>query len=51
MVSYLIILPLYEEFVSTIMLLYATVAEVLAFFTDADIRIRGVQIGDDEIKQ
>ena len=37
--------------VSTIMLLNTTVAEVFAMFTDADIRIKGVQIGDHEIKQ
>ena len=37
--------------VSTIMLLNTTVAEVLAMFTDADIRIKGVQIGDHEIKE
>ena len=35
----------------TLILLYVTVAEVPAFFTDADTRIKGVQIGDHEIKQ
>ena len=35
---------------STLMLLYITVAEVPAIFTDADTRIKGVQIGDHEIK-
>ena len=33
------------------MLLYVTVAEVPAIFTDADTRIKGVQIGDHKIKQ
>ena len=52
MVSYLID-PLYEEFVInvTLILLYITVTEVLAIFTDADTRIKGVQIEDHEIKQ
>ena len=49
MVSYLTLLPLYE--VSTLILLFATVAEVPAIFTDADTRIKGVQIGDHKIKQ
>ena len=35
--------------VSTIILLYITVDEVLAI--DADTKIKGVQIGDNEIKQ
>ena len=53
MVSYLILLPLYEEFarVSTLILLYITVAEVLAIFIDLDTRIKGVQLGDYEIEQ
>ena len=37
--------------VSTLILLYITVTEVLAIFIDADTRIKGVQIGDHEIKQ
>ena len=37
--------------VSTLILLYVTVAEVPATFTDADTRIKGVQIGDHKIKQ
>ena len=37
--------------VSTLILLYVTVAEVPAIFTDADTRIKGVQIGDHKIKQ
>ena len=35
----------------TLILLYVTVAEVPAIFTDADTRIKGVQIGDYKIKQ
>ena len=35
----------------TLILLYVTVAEVPAIFTDADRRIKGVQIGDNKIKQ
>ena len=35
----------------TFVLLYVTVAEVPAIFTDADTRIKGVQIGDHKIKQ
>ena len=35
----------------TVILLYVTVAEVPAIFTDADARIKGVQIGDHKIKQ
>ena len=34
-----------------LILLYVTVAEVLAIFTDADTRITGVQIGDHKIKK
>ena len=34
-----------------LILLYVTVAEVPAIFTDADTRIKGVQIGDHKIKQ
>ena len=37
--------------VYTLMLLYVTVIEVLAIFTDSDTRIKGVQIGDHNIKQ
>ena len=53
MVSYLSLLPLYEDFAggSTLVLLYVTVAEVPAIFTDADTRIKGVQIGDHKVKQ
>ena len=37
--------------VPSLILFYITVAEVPAIFTDADTRIKGVQIGDHEIKQ
>ena len=37
--------------VSTLILLYVTVAEVPAIFSDADTKIKGVQIGDRKIKQ
>ena len=37
--------------VSTLILLYVTVAEVPAIFNDADTRFKGVQIGDHKIKQ
>ena len=37
--------------VSTLILLYITVAAVPAIFIDADTRIKGLQIGDHEIKQ
>ena len=37
--------------VSTLIMLYVTVAEEPAIFTDADTRIEGVQIGDHKIKQ
>ena len=37
--------------VSTLILLYVTVVEVLAIFINADSRIKGVQIGDPETKQ
>ena len=37
--------------VSTLILTYITVAEVTAIFTDADARVKGVQIGYHEIKQ
>ena len=36
---------------STLLLLCNTVAEVFAFFIDAHPRVKGVQIGDHEIKQ
>ena len=53
MVSYLKLLPLCRSLprVHTLILLYVTVAEVPAIFTDADTRIKGVQIGDHKIKQ
>ena len=37
--------------VSTLILLYVTVAVVPATFTDADTRIKGLQIGYHKIKQ
>ena len=37
--------------VSTLILLYVTVAAVPAIFNDADAKIKGVQIGDHKIKQ
>ena len=37
--------------VYTLTLLYVTAAEVLAIFTDADTRIKRVEIGDHKIKQ
>ena len=37
--------------VYTLILLYATVAEVLAIFTDADTKIKRVQIRHHKIKQ
>ena len=37
--------------VSTLILLYITVAEVLAIFVDTGTRIKGVNIGDHKIKQ
>ena len=37
--------------VPNLILVYVTVAEVLAIFNDADTKIKGVQIGDHEIKQ
>ena len=37
--------------VHTLILLYVTEDEVPAIFTDADTRIKGVQIGDHKIKQ
>ena len=37
--------------VSTLILLYVTVVEVLAIFINADRRIKGVQMGDPETKQ
>ena len=53
MVSYLNLLPLYRNSpeVHTLILLYVTVAEVPAIFTDAGTKIKGVQIGDHKIKQ
>ena len=37
--------------VSTLILLYITVVEVLAIFINVDTRIKGVQIGDHETKE
>ena len=37
--------------VSTLIMFYITVAELLVIFTDTDTRIKGVQIEDHEIKQ
>ena len=37
--------------VSTLILLYITVVEILAIFINADKRIKGVQVGDHETKQ
>ena len=37
--------------VSTLILLYVTVAAVPVIFIDADTRIKGVQIGDHKIRQ
>ena len=53
MVSYLNFLLLYRSSlgVHTPILLYVTVAEAPAIFTNADTRIKGVQIGDHKIKQ
>ena len=53
MFPYLNLLPLYRSSprVHILILLYVTVAEVPAIFTDADTRIKGVQIGDHKIKQ
>ena len=50
MVSYLILLPLYEEF-ARVVDSHSFMVEVPAIFIDADTRIKGVQIGDHEIKQ
>ena len=50
MVSYLILLPLYEEF-ARVVHSHTVMAEVPAIFTDADTTIKGVQIGDHEVKQ
>ena len=52
-VSNLNLLPLYRSSpgVHTLILLYVTVAEVPAIFTDADTRIEGVQIGGHKTKQ
>ena len=53
MVSYPNLLPLYRSSpgVHILILLYVTVAEVPAIYTDADTRIKAVQIGDHKIKQ
>ena len=47
------LLPLYRRSpgVHTFILLHVTVTEVPAIFTDADTRIKGVQIGDHKVKQ
>ena len=37
--------------VSTLILLYITVVEVLVIFINVDRKIKGVQIGDHEIKR
>ena len=52
MVSYRKLLPYMRSSpgVSTLILLYVTVAEVAATFTDANARIKGAQIGDRKIK-
>ena len=50
MVSYLILLLLYEEFTRVIHS-HTVMIEVPAIFIDANTRIKGVQIGDHEIKQ
>ena len=50
MVSYLIPLPLYQEF-ARVFHSHTVMAEVPAIFIDADARIKGVQIADNEIKQ
>ena len=44
-------LKLRSPSVFTLILFYVTVAEAFAIFIDADARIKGVQIGDYEIKQ
>ena len=48
MVSYLNLLPLYQEFARGVHshTLNITVAVVPAIFTDADTRTKGIQIGD-----
>ena len=53
MVSYPNLLPLYRSSpgVHILIPLYVTVAEVPAIYTDADTRIKAVQIGDHKIKQ
>ena len=50
MVSYLIPLLLYQEF-ARVVYSHTAMAEVTTIFVDADARIKGVQIGDHEIKQ
>ena len=49
MVSYVILLPLYEEF-NRVVQLHTVMAEVPAIFIDTDTRIKRVRIGDHEIK-
>ena len=48
MVSYMILLPSYDEFARVV---HSHMAEVPAIFIDVDARIKGVLIGDREIKQ
>ena len=48
MVSYLTLLPSYDEFARVV---HPHMAAVPAIFIDADARIKGVLIGDHEIKQ
>ena len=50
MVSYLILLPLYEE-LARVCPLSIVMPEVPAIFIDVDITIKEVQIGDHEIEE
>ena len=50
MVSYLILLPLYEEF-ARVVHSHTAMDEVSATFIEADTRIKEVQIGDHKVKQ
>ena len=49
MVSYLILLPLYRKF-ARVVHYHTVMAKVPVIFIDPDTRIKGVEIGDDEIK-
>ena len=49
MVSYLVILLLYES--SRVFHSHTVMAEVPGIFIDSDTKIKGVQMGDHEIKQ